>query len=132
MGKPRDPDYWRRYRATHPEYRERERDRMRRRTDKSHGDRAGQYRRRRERLAQANGDHGAVLTSHPIMDQAAVVAMRYVRPDRRTLYTDALYEEALMTAALAILEGADPHQAVRDVVHAERLWRWRTTELVLR
>ena len=64
------------------------------------------------------------MTAHPIMDEAAIVAGRYVHPDRRTLYTDAIYEEALMTAALAILEDADPHQAVRDVVKAERLWRW--------
>jgi hypothetical protein len=32
MGKPKDPDYWRKYRAAHPEYRERERSRERHRT----------------------------------------------------------------------------------------------------
>lgn len=28
MGKPKDPNYWRKYRAAHPEYRERERERL--------------------------------------------------------------------------------------------------------
>jgi hypothetical protein len=32
MGKPKDPGYWREYRAAHPEYRERERGRHRQRT----------------------------------------------------------------------------------------------------
>lgn len=121
MGKPKDPDYWRKYRARNPEYRAREKARMAARVNKSHGDRQAQNARRRERYHRERGNNGPPATqAHPIMDQAAQVAQAYVKPDRRTHYLDPLYEEALMTAALAILAGDDPHAATQAVVRAER------------
>jgi hypothetical protein len=65
------------------------------------------------------------------MDAAAAVALRYVRPDRRAHCLDPLYEDALMTAALAILEGADPDAAVRVVVSREREHRHRTCTMLM-
>lgn len=90
---------------------------------KCHGDRVGQRQRRREREIQGRGDNGWALTSHPIMEQAWSVALSHARPDRRTHYHDDLFEEVLMTVALAILEGADPHEAARTTARQERARR---------
>lgn len=51
MGRPRDPDYWRKWRAAHPDYRERERVRLRAR-DRTGRDRSGEKRKLRMDLAQ--------------------------------------------------------------------------------
>lgn len=126
MGRPADPAYWREWRAAHPEYRARERERRR---GRPRGWNARERESQRLRRQRQRADHGWTESGHPVMDQAARVAARYVHPDMRSLYTDALYEEALMTAALAILEEQDPHEAVREVLHRERLWRWRTRPL---
>lgn len=91
-----------------------------RKTPKCHGDRRAQYRRRMERQRMHAGDNGWVETKHPLMDEAAAVAKRYAKPDHRTHYIDPLYEEALMTAALALIEGSDPHEAVKACVKTER------------
>jgi len=71
------------------------------------------------------GDNGTVVSAHPVMDQAQAVTRRYIRPDRRTHYHDPLYEEVLMTTALAIIEGHDPEQAAVDVLRRERTYRAR-------
>ena len=126
VNKPRDPDYWKKWRAAHPAYRAREKIRMAARTSKDHGDRAGQYARRRARLLVANADHGTPSSAHPIMDAAELVTLRHIRPDRRSLLVDPLYEDALMTAALALCEGEDADEAVRCLLRAERALRWRS------
>ncbi len=128
-GKPRDPDYWKKWRAAHQAYREREKRRSRDRTTKSHGDRAGQYQRRRERLRVRRAEHGWVESNHPILDDATLATQNHIRPDRRTHYLDPLYEDCLMSAVLAILEGSDPHEAIKSTLHAERGHRARSLPL---
>lgn len=129
MGRPKDPGYWRKWRAAHPEYRKRERARSKARPVKSHGDRKAQYQRRRQRVTQATGDNGWVETQHPLMDEAASVTQRHIKPDRRTYYLDPLYEECLMEAALALVEGSDPDVAVVATLRRERLIRSKQAPL---
>jgi len=129
VSKPLDPGYWRRYRATHPGYRERERIRSASRLVKSHGDRAAQYARRRLRLLRDRGDNGITEQGHPIMDQAMAVASRYVKRDQRTVLYDPTWEDAVMVAALAICRGEDPGHAVGDYVRVERSWMRRTAPM---
>lgn len=128
MGKPLDPDYWKKWRAAHPAYREREKARSR--LSKHHGDRVGQRARARERLLRSRADLGWVETSHPLLDAATAIVVRYVRPDRRTVLFDPLYEDAVMTAVLAILEGADPAEATSCFLRAERSRRYREAPLL--
>lgn len=51
MGKPKDPDYWKKWRAAHPEYRERERER--RRQAKRTEDRSKERQRAKAKAAKA-------------------------------------------------------------------------------
>lgn len=93
------------------------------------GDVAGQRARSRERERRRAGDNGWTPQGHPIMDAALAVALRYARPDRRDAYHDPLFEDALMTAALAIIEGTDPDAEVRRFVTWERGQRCRACVL---
>lgn len=101
-----------------------------RKAPKCHGDRAGQKMRARTRSLQANGDNGWAESKHPIMDAATAVALRHIKPDRRTYYLDPLYDEAVMAAALAILDGSDPDAAVAATLRAERDHRYHTAPLM--
>lgn len=100
-----------------------------RRAPHGRGDVLAQRARRRERERVRSGDAGWTPQGHPVIDAAYAVALRYARPDRRSLYLDPLFEEALMTAALAIIEGSDPDAAARSVVASERDHRHRTCPL---
>lgn len=100
-----------------------------RKAPKSHGDRRGQRLRARQREQQQNGDNGWTESKHPLMDEAAAITQRHIKPDRRTHYLDPLYEEALMTAALALLDGRDADQAVVSCLKTERNHRYHTIPL---
>jgi hypothetical protein len=130
-GRPKDPDYWRKWRAAHPAYRARERARSAARGMKSHGDRAGQRARARIRLQQRNGDNGGIEPGHPIVDQAIAIARRFVSPDHRRDIVVPLYEEAVCIAALAICADEDAPAAVESFVKAERGWGYRTAPILV-
>lgn len=58
------------------------------------------------------------------MNMAAAIADRWVRRDRRHAVHDARYEEAVSIAALAVVGGDDPDEAVMAYLKAERSWAW--------
>lgn len=124
------PDYWRAWRAAHPEYRERQNAlRNRRRALQGRGDRSAEYRRR---SAQRAPDEAPLeAPRHPIMDEALAVASRYARPDRGRVIFDPLYEEAVCVAALAICAGQDADAETAAYVRQERDWSRRIAPLWL-
>jgi len=131
MGRPKDPDYWRRWRAEHPAYREREKARAKARRAKqgrswSPKERESQRRRRQRQRA----DHGWVETHHPVMEQAAAITQQHIRPDHRSLILDPMYEDAHSAAVLALISGEDAHAAVLATIREERAWRQKKAPLL--
>jgi hypothetical protein len=127
--------YHRAWRAAHPEYRAREVERSRRRrTLHGRGDRSTEYARQRERRAVdrrlRSGNNGTVERSHPLLEAARLVALRHVRPDRRSVLFRPTYEDAVSEALVAIVAGEDAVPAVRRYLSAERAWLSRTAPLL--
>ncbi len=116
-GRPKDPDYWRKWRAAHPVYRDREKERRR----LAHRLIAAERICREEEPPQ----------SHPILEEA----MRIVGPLHATrgraykFPSEVLYEELVATAALALIEGVDACAAVDAVRKREACWLRITTWL---
>jgi hypothetical protein len=98
-----------------------------RRRDK--GDRSREYARQSVRRAEArrlrSGDNGTPET-HPLLEQAKTIASRHVRPDRGAVIYEPRWEEAVGVAALALVEGHDAEEAVREHRRVEREWAWRS------
>lgn len=116
-GKPRDPDYWRKWRAAHPEYRERQRElRNRRRAEQGRGDRSAEYAKKRREPVP------------PLPELFPDLV-----PRRRTtlLFRDEdLRRELRQVRELALLEGANVLNAVRSFARREREWIRMTTHLI--
>jgi hypothetical protein len=128
--------YWAAWRATHPEYRQREAERSRRRrTAWGRGDRTADYARQRERRAAQrvvrDGDNGVTTTDHPLLALARSIVARIVRPDRRATLHRPTYEDAVSEAAAALVAGEDAEQAARRYVNAERAWEHRTAPMLV-
>ena len=123
-GRPRDPDYWRKWRAAHPGYRERERERLS--TRRQRGDRTEERARARAReadlrkIALVAEEMSALVWLDPLLEQARAAALMIVRPDRGIVQYVPLYEDAVGEAALAIVAGDDPVEAARTYVKNER------------
>jgi hypothetical protein len=128
-----DAAYYRAWRAAHPEYRAREAARSRRR-ERVRGDRSAEYARQRERRAEQrrrrDGEDGWTEQLHPILDEARVIALHHVRPDRRSVLMRPTFDDAVSEAALALLVGDDPTDAVQRYLRSERDWQWRTAPLL--
>lgn len=128
MGKPRDPLYWRKWRARHPEYRARERTRLKaRRRAHPEEHRASEAARKARRRAEASIPplhHG-----HQILEQARLLALAHVRPNGLVSMYDPLYDDVVGAVVVALLEGTDPHLAAHAAVATERSWRRVTAEL---
>ena len=126
MGRPRDPDYWKLWRAAHPEYRARERLRA---AARDKGDRAQEYRRRSVRRAirrqRESGDNGVPITRHPLLDKAIAIASRLTSRDHGAVIYQPRWEDAVSVAALALVEEEDPDAAVRVFLREENEWQWR-------
>ena len=109
--RPRRPDaaYYRAWRAAHPEYCARQnRLRNERRRLRGRGDRSAEYAARRSRsIPPLPGLH----LGHALFDRARHV----VGPRSTTLVNlaDPLYDDLVAEATLALIEGADPVDAVR-------------------
>ena len=111
-----DAAYYRAWRAAHPEYRERQnRLRRERRARNGRGDRSAEYRKRPSRAAPPMpGLH----VGHSLFERAREI----VGPRTTSLIHlyDPLHEDLLSEATLAIIEGRDPADAVRDYGRRER------------
>ena len=105
----RDPAYYRAWRAAHPEYRARQiRLRNERRRLHGRGDRSAEY---AARMSRAIPPLPGLHHGHALFDRARHV----VGPRTTTLVSlaDPLYDDLVAEATLALLEGADPADAVR-------------------
>jgi hypothetical protein len=127
VGKPKDPDYWRKWRARNPEYRERERLRaQKRRRDGKRGDRSGEYRRRSARLrAQREAEAPSALATHPLINCAKCMVSSVMKQDRRTYVYDDLFDEAVSEVLLAWTLGEDPKEGIERVRKASTAWKAR-------
>ncbi len=111
MGKPTDPDYWRKWRAAHPIYRERERLRAK---GRERGDRAAEYAKRPSR---------AIEPLRPLMEHLQ-------HGTALSFWEDELRLDLSQERALAVLEGRDPDAAARAYRAREMGWRQHTVPLV--
>ena len=111
-----DASYYRAWRAAHPDYRARQnRLRNERRRLRGRGDRTAEYAARRSR---AIPPVPALHAGHDFFEEAR----RIVGPRRTSLVSlyDPLYDDLLSEATLALVEGRDPHDAVRRYASRER------------
>jgi hypothetical protein len=111
--------YYRAYRASHPELKERYNElRRKRRAEQGRGDRSAEYRSRARRKAASSGDNGCCLESC-IVKKAKQLAESVKRPDRRTVLWDDRYEDLVGICILALCEGRDPKAAMRSWLKEE-------------
>src|SRR5262245_42374941 len=105
----RDAAYYRAWRAAHPEYRARQvRLRNERRRLHGRGDRAAEYAARRGRpIPPLPGLHHG----HALFERARGIVG--ARTTTLVSLADPLYDDLVAEATLALLEGADPAEAVR-------------------
>lgn len=123
MGGKVSAEYYRKWRASHPDYRARQVE-LKREYRKTHGreDRSKEYRNRRTERLRRNADNGWPAESL-LVRRAQELATAVKRPDRRTLYWDDTHEELVNICVLALCEGSDPHEAMRQ--HLKREWQHR-------
>ena len=100
MGRPASPDYWRQWRAAHPAYRERERERA--------GRDAGPATARRRRGDREWSSSPWSSAPHPLLTWAQELATGLVREDGRARLSDELYPDVVGEILLAKLERQDP------------------------
>ncbi len=107
--------YYREWRAAHPEYREREKARLRRRPSRPYA-----LRPKSQRPSRAIPDVGPLHTGHEAFDLARSIVKR---TDGFTILLDPLYDDLIGVAVLAWLEGRDVTSAVLDFARTEKAWR---------
>jgi hypothetical protein len=118
--------YYRAWRAAHPEYRARQnRLRAERRRLNGRGDRSAEY---KARPSLALPPIPELHQGHPFFDRARAI----VGPRRSTLtvLADPLPDDLIAVAVLALVEGADPREAVRRFKAIERAWGRITAPLL--
>lgn len=122
-----DAAYYRAWRAAHPEYKARQnRLRNERRRLHGRGDRSAEYCRRRSR---AIPPIPPLHDGHDLFDEARrIVGQR--RTSLVTLY-DPLHDDLLSEATLALIEGRDPHEAIRTFRSREQAFGRVTCPLFL-
>ena len=127
--KPRDPQYWAKWRARHPEYRARERTRRQewKRTHRAQVNASEQARRRRRR---AEVEELPPFAGHELFDEVAPL----LPPERRgaalRFANEVDREDALMDAIVARLEGRDPVAAIRRTFADAKAWASRMTRFL--
>jgi hypothetical protein len=128
-------EYFRSWRAAHPDYRRREVARTaRRRAAGGRDSRATEYRNRARADARAGARRREaeaippLHTGHLIFD----LARELVGPSTSglTVFLDPLHEDLLSEAVVALVAGADPADAVRRFRSSEHAWRRVTAPMV--
>lgn len=118
-GRPRDPAYWAKYRASHPEYRERQR--VLRRARRA---RMTPQERRRERGQSKPvlppAELPALHVGHDLFDHAKRIAK--IHHGYKYL-THPFYDDLVCEIVLALVEGRSPLEARSAFL--EREYRWR-------
>ena len=121
-----DAAYYRAWRAAHPEYRARQnRLRNERRARNGRGDRSAEY---AARASRALPPVPPLHLGPTRFEQARAI----VGPRRTSLVQliDPLYDDLIAVATLAILEGTDPHEAIRAYGARERAYGRVTAPLI--
>lgn len=114
----RDPEYWRRWRAEHPDYRARQTEiRRQRRLRVGRGDRTEEYRRRAAKRPKAEEPLGPLF---PDLVRGATLAF----------WNEELAADLRQERSLAELEGRDPEEAARAYRLRETLWTAMTAPLL--
>lgn len=114
--KPKDPDYWKKYRAAHPEYRQREIARVRRHKQ-THG--------RGDRHAEYARYYARTVVQKPTHEPLPVLFPGLVRGTSVSFWEDELRMDLEQERALALLEGRDPDAAIVAYRKREVSERWR-------
>jgi len=125
LGKPKDPAYWKKWRAAHAEYRERERARsQQRRLEGRRGDRSDEYRKRSARSrADREAELPPALDAHPLMRCAVCMVSAVMKRDRRDYVFDDLFEDAVAEALLSWASGEDPMVGIKRARSSAIGWR---------
>ena len=123
MGGRKSAEYYRKWRAAHPEYRARQNAlRNERRKVKGREDRSKEYEHRRKTRLRRNAENGWTAESS-LVRRAKELATAVREPDRRTLYWDDTHEELVGICVLALCEGSDPQRAMQQFLQRE--WQHR-------
>jgi hypothetical protein len=122
MGRPASPDYWRQWRAAHPAYRERERERGRAR--RHAGYRSPKTRRPRVEPEPIEPE------ADPMLVWAQELAASIVREDGRARLSDELYADVVGEILLAKMERQDPVARATAWLRSERSWRHHLAPLL--
>jgi hypothetical protein len=123
MGRPASPEYWHRWRAAHPAYRERERARGRARRKAGYRSPKTTHRLRVEaELIQ--------VAPHPLLAWAQELAADLVHEDRRSRLSDELYPDVVSELLLARLERQDAVARATTWLRAEKSWRHHLAPLL--
>jgi hypothetical protein len=122
MGRPASSDYWRRWRAEHPGYRDRERARARARRQVG-------YRSPKTPRSRVDVEPIAVAP-HPLVTWAQELAANLVRKDLRTHLSDELYPDVVSEILLARIERQDPVARATAWLRTERSWRHHVAPLL--
>jgi hypothetical protein len=125
MGGKASAEYYRKWRAAHPEYKKRQNElRNERRKKRGRGDRSAEYRRRAETRLRRSADNGWLAESSLIRAATAIVMSRK-KPDRRTTLWDDTHEELVCVVTLALCEGTDPGEAMTTFMKDKWAWDYR-------
>lgn len=119
-------EYYRKWRASHPEYRARQNELRRKRREGGRGDRSTEYARRRERdrerRLRRDGDNGHLLESS-LVRRARKIATSRLKPDCRASVYDDRHDDLVCVVILALCDDQDPYEAMRRFLTEE--WRYR-------
>lgn len=122
MGKPLDPDYWKKYRATHPKYRQRQNTLHRNRRLLMSTEERKRDRGIPKIIVVEQQPIPSLHTGHDLFDHAKAIAAGVVSNDRRTVVYNPLYEDILSEIVVALLEGKSPLTAALTYKYKERAW----------
>ena len=117
-----DAEYYRRYRAEHPEYRQRQRERARkRRQEGRRGNRSQEYKRRaaKKRLAR---EQPTGLDTDPMLQRARAYAAKHAYVDGRTSVKSDLYDELVSEVLLAMVTKESRAERVQAWKRENRTW----------
>lgn len=126
MGKPKDPEYFRKWRAAHPEYVEREKARRAlTRAKGDRGDRSEEYKHRalvRATVRElAFGPDGVMPPLYPNLQHGKAFSF----------WEDELRMDLGQERELAKLEGIDEEVAVKEYRRREGRWKWITVPFLI-
>lgn len=118
-GKPKDPDYWKKWRAAHPAYRARERARKRALIKGMTLEERRRDRGPERRVASPPVVIPPLHTGHPLFDEA-IRATRF-RPGFKYL-THPYYDDLVSAIVLGLLEGRSAEAVRHEFLSKEMAW----------